>query len=151
MKEKLLKYIEDNGLMITLANMGGYKMFDKIFPNYFFPEGRINRDRIIEFLNECVEINEKREGESIIYLYDYNSDILYQEWDDEGDDESEYYQYESRIISFGTDIAYVEVWQYDDEGNMFDDAYDYVDIPLNRLDSKFLIKIFEQLWGNFKL
>jgi len=154
--DTLIKKIEEHGLTSTIKMMGGYENFDKILPDYFYPRDKkgvlkMDRDRVIEFLNECVEINQRREGESTIYLYDYHSDILFQEWDSEGDDESEYYQYESRITSIGTDIAYTETWQYDDEGNMFDDAYDYQEIRLNRLETRFLNKIFEQLWGDFKL
>ena len=141
--DALIKKIEEHGLTNTIKMMGGYENFDKVLPNYFYPRDesgvlKMDRDRVIEFLNECVEINEKREGETSIYLYDYDSDILYQEWDYEGDDNSEYYQYESRITSISTDIAFIEVWQYDDEGNMFDDAYDYTKIPLNRLENRFL-------------
>ena len=156
MKEKLLKYIKEKGLLITLANTGGYETFDKLFPEYFYSRDdnntlQINRERIINFLNECVEVNNKREDESNIYLHDYWSDIIYQSWDGEGDDENEYFSYESYIVSISTDVANIEIWKYDAEGIMFDDAYDYTQTPLNRLDNKFLIQIFEQLWGNFKL
>lgn len=154
--DALIKKIEEHGLTSTIKMMGGYENFDKVLPDYFYHRDKsgvlkMNRDRVIEFLNECVEINERLEGESIIYLYDYGSDILFQEWDGEGDKDSEFYDYESRITSIGTDIAYIEVWQYDDEGNMYDDAYDYQEMRLNILDNRFLNKIFEKLWGEFKL
>lgn len=156
MKEKLLKYIKDNGIVTTLTYMGGYETFDKIFPDYFYSRDdsntlQLNRERVINFLNECVEANQRIEDESSIYLHDYWADILYQQWDGEGDDENEYFSYESSIISISTDVANIEIWQFDEEGTMFDDAYDYKQIPLNSLDSKFLSQIFKQLWGNFKL
>ena len=150
-ENKLDALIEKYGIVKTIRNIGGYKNFDKIYPDYFYTDGSMNRERVINFLNECVEVNYKRENETYIYLYDYWDSILYQEWDGEGDDENEYFSYESRIMSISTDFANIEVWQYDEEGTMFDDAYDYGDIPLNRLDNRFLNKIFEQLWGTFKL
>ena len=156
MREKLLKYIQDKGLLTTLANMGGYETFDKIFPDYFYSRDdnsqmQMNRERVIDFLNECVEVNYRRENETSIYLYDYWDSIIYDEWTGEGDDDNEYFSYESRIMSISTDVANIEVWQYDEEGEMFDDAYEYNQIPLNRLDTRFLNKIFEQLWGTFEL
>lgn len=150
-ENKLDALIEKYGIVKTIRNIGGYKNFDKIYPDYFYPDGSMNRERVINFLNECVEVNYKRENETNIYLYDYWDSILYQEWDGEGDDENEYFSYESRIMSISTDVANIEIWQYDDEGTMFDDAYDYNDIPLNRLETRFLSKIFGQLWGTFKL
>ncbi len=81
----------------------------------------------------------------------YDSDILYQEWRGEGDDDSDYYEYESRIESVSTDIAYGSIWQYDDEGQMFDDAYDNFSIPLNRLPEKILRDVFHMLYESFKL
>ncbi len=112
---------------------------------------KFNKERAIDFINECVEVNDKREDESSIYLYDYDSDILYQEWRGEGDDDSDYYEYESRIESVSTDIAYGSIWQYDDEGQMFDDAYDNFSIPLNRLPEKILRDVFHMLYESFKL
>lgn len=155
-ENKLDALIEKYGIVKTIRNIGGYKNFDKIYPDYFYSRDdnsqmQMNRERVINFLNECVEVNYKRENETNIYLHDYWEDILYQEWDGEGDDENEYFSYESRIMSISTDVANIEIWQYDDEGTMFDDAYDYNDIPLNRLETRFLSKIFGQLWGTFKL
>lgn len=149
----ILLMIQSLGILGTIKMVGGYDNFNKAMPDYFYHRDesgtlRMDRNRIIEFLNECVEDNERIEGESYIYFSDYDGDILYQEWDGEGDDDTEYFTYESRIMSIGTDVAHLEVWQYDDEGNMFDDAHDYYDMPLNRLENKFLNKIFEQvLWG----
>jgi len=87
----------------------------------------------------------------IIYFYDYDSDsdILYQEWDGEGDDDNEFYAYESRIDSVSTDIAYGSIWQFDDKGHMFDDAYDNFEIPLNRLPEKILRDVFHMLYESF--
>ena len=155
-ENKLDALIEKYGIVKTIRNIGGYKNFDKIYPDYFYSRDdnsqmQMNRERVINFLNECVEVNYKRENETNIYLHDYWEDILYQEWDGEGDDENEYFSYESRIMSISTDVANIEIWQYDEEGTMFDDAYDYNEIPLNRLETRFLSKIFEQLWGTFKL
>ena len=146
----ILLMIQSLGILGTIKMVGGYDNFNKAMPDYFYPRDesgtlRMDRNHIIEFLNECVEANQRIEDESYIYL---DGDILYREWDGEGDDDSEYYTYESRIMSIGTDVANIEIWQYDDEGNMFDDAYDYSERPLNRLGDKFLNKIFEQvLWG----
>ena len=152
-ENKLDKIIEKYGIVKTIRNIGGYKNFDKIYPDYFYSgdTSQWDRERVINFLNECVEVNNRIENESSIYLHDYWDDILYQQWDGEGDDENEYFSYESSIISISTDVANIEIWQFDEEGTMFDDAYDYKQIPLNSLDSKFLSQIFKQLWGNFKL
>jgi len=149
-ENKIDSMIQKYGIVNTIKVLGGYKNFDKLYPDYFYSDG-VNRDNVIDYINECVELNYRREGESTIYLYDYFSDILYQEWGGEGDENNEFYSFESRLNGVSTDMVHGEVWQYDDEGNMFDDAYDSFDIPLNRLDSKFLFKIFHMLYGTFKL
>lgn len=150
-ENKIDTLIEKNGIIRTIKVLGGYKNFDKIYPDYFYSEGSLNRERVIDFLNECVEVNEKIENETNIYLYDYWDSILFQTWSDYNEDADREFQYESRISSFTTDLAHYEVWEYDEEGEMFDEAYDYGNIPLNRLENKFLSNIFNQLWGHFKL
>ena len=150
-ENKLDALIEKYGIVKTIRNIGGYKNFDKMYPDYFYSEGSINRERVINFLNECVEVNYKRERETNIYLHDYWEDILYQTWSDYNEDADRDFQYESRIMSISTDVANFEVWEYDEHGEMFDESYDYGEIPFNRLDSRFLSKIFGQLWGAFKL
>lgn len=155
-ENKLDSIIETNGILKTIKFLGGYKNFDKIYPDYFYSRDdnsqmQMNRERVINFLNECVEVNDERENESSIYLHDYWDDILYREWTDEGDEDNRYFSYESRIMSISTDFANLEVWQYDEGGDMFDEAYDYNKIPLNKLETKFLNSIFRQLWGHFKL
>ena len=149
---ELAAYLPTNKVILkTIKVLGGYKNFDKIYPDYFSSEGSMNRERVINFLNECVEVNNRIENESSIYLHDYWEDILYQTWSDYNEDAGREFQYESRIMSISTDFAHTEVWEYDEEGEMFDEAYDYNDIPLNRLETRFLSKIFGQLWGNFKI
>ena len=155
-ENKIDKIIEKYGIVKTIRNLGGYKNFDKIYPDYFYSRDdsntlQLNRERVINFLNECVEVNNRIENESSIYLHDYWEDILYQSWSDYNEDAGREFQYESRIMSISTDFAHTEVWEYDEEGEMFDEAYDYNDIPLNRLETRFLSKIFGQLWGNFKI
>jgi len=150
------KLIEKYGIVKTIKNIGGYDNFDKLVPDYFYSRDennvmKFNKERAIDFINECVEVNNRRQDESSIYLYDYNSDILYQEWDGEGDDDNEFYAYESRIESVSTDIAYGSIWQFDDEGHMFDDAYDNFQVPLNRLPEKILRDVFHMLYESFKL
>jgi len=150
-ENKIDSLIEKSGIVQTIKLLGGYKNFDKIYPDYFYSEGSLNRERVINFLNECVEVNVKIENETNIYLYDYWDSILFQTWSDYNEEAGRDFQYESRISSFTTDLAHYEVWEYDEEGEMFDEAYDYGDIALNRLENKFLFNIFNQLWGHFKL
>jgi hypothetical protein len=155
-ENKLDKLIEKYGIVKTIKNIGGYDNFDKLAPDYFYSRDennvmKFNKERAIDFINECVEVNNRRQDESSIYLYDYNSDIFYQEWDGEGDDDNEFYAYESRIESVSTDIAYGSIWQFDDEGHMFDDAYDNFQVPLNRLPEKILRDVFHMLYESFKV
>lgn len=152
-ENKLDSLIEKYGVFKTIRNIGGYKNFDKIYPDYFYSSdtSQWNSERVINFLNECVEVNNKREDETNIYLHDYWEDILYQSWSNYNEEAEREYQYESRIMSISTDVANFEVWEFDEEGEMFDESYDYGEIPLNRLETRFLSKIFGQLWGAFKL
>jgi len=152
-ENKIQSVIDRLGILKTIKTVGGYKNFDKISPDYFYDSdtSQLNRERVIDFLNECVEVNYRKENETSIYLHDYWEDILYQTWNDYNEEYGRDFQYESRIMSISTDVAHIEVWEYDKEGEMFDEAYDYDDIPLNRLESRFLSKIFGQLWGTFKL
>ena len=150
------KLIEKYGIVKTIKTIGGYDNFDKLVPDYFYSRDennvlKFNKERAIDFINECAEVNNRREDESSIYLYDYYSDIFYQEWDGEGDDDNEFYAYESRIESVSTDIAYGSIWQFDDKGHMFDDAYDNFQVPLNRLPEKILRDVFHMLYESFKV
>ena len=68
-ENKLDALIEKYGIVKTIRNIGGYKNFDKMYPDYFYSEGSINRERVINFLNECVEVNYKRERETNITIF----------------------------------------------------------------------------------
>jgi hypothetical protein len=155
-ENRLYPTIKSVGILKTIIAVGGHEIFDKLAPDYFYSRNesnimKFNTDHAIEFINECVEVNEVRENEGQIYLYEYAGDIAYEEWDGEGDDDNEYFSYESRIESVGRDMVFGSIWQIDDEGEMFDDSYDTFRVPLNELPENILKTIFHMLYGDFKL
>jgi hypothetical protein len=139
LQKKVLDSISNSGLYNTIKIMGGYNNFINFVPNYFD-----NKDHKIDLINEIVE---NVEPNGFIYFYDitqHGEDLFYYEekptWQDNNN-----HTYEHYFVNVGDEVVAVKVWEYDENGEMFDEEYDSYYIKLYKLDDKYLNKIFDVL------
>ena len=140
-KEKLIgslkQKIDTFGLIQTIKLMGGYDTFDKILPDYFS-----NREHKIDLIKAIVDNNE--DG-GYIYMYEiYGMDIKI--WEEEIEDG---HTQEDYITFVSDETVGVSVYEYDEEGEMFDEEVDGYHINLTDLKDVWLNKIFEILVGYY--
>jgi hypothetical protein len=137
MKKKLLKFIKKHGILTTIIQTGGYDNFNDIFPDYFK-----NRDHKVDLINAIVDNNE--DGD-YIYMYEINGmDIKI--WEEEIEDG---HTQEDYITFVGDETVGVSVYEYDEEGDMYDEEIDGYNIKLTQLKEVWLNKIFEILVGYY--
>ena len=137
MEDKKIQYLENNiskkGLFRTIEFMGGFNAFDKHYPNYFD-----NKEKKIELINDIC----KNEDGERIYFYEINyEDIVI----DERFDEDTQHSIVQHITWIEPNNISIEEWEYDEEGEMFDEYYDRFSFPTSKLDESVINKIFEIL------
>ena len=136
-ESKVNSVIEKNGIFTTIKMFGGYERFQKLLPNYFS-----NRDHKVNLINEIVN-DEEPDGYIDFYNID-ETDIKI--WEEEVDDG---HTQEDCINRVGDETVGVSVWEYDEDGEMYDDAADRYYIKLTQLDEKWLNKVFEILVNHY--
>ena len=137
LKENLLKLIEKFGVY-TAIKMIGYEKFNSIYPEYFK-----NKWDKIELLNEIIS-NGEEEDNGTIRLDEIGSEILIRTENlDEG------HTLEHYIDFIGKDMCGVTVWEYDEEGEMYDEYYDTYDIWLEDLKTPIFNQIFDMVLKTF--
>lgn len=132
---KILDKIEDDGLLNTIKYVGGYETFSIIVPDYLN-----TKQHKIDLINDIVEENDNR-----IYLHEigYETIMIHERKLDDG------HSLEHHIEFIERDVAGVAIWEYDEDGEMFDDMYDTYDIYLEELNKSILNKLFEKLVTEF--
>jgi hypothetical protein len=137
MDDKKIQYLENNiskkGLFRTIEFMGGFDSFDKHYPNYFD-----NKEKKIELIND---ICKNEDGERIYFYEITGNDIMI----DERFDEDTQHSIVRHITWVEPNNVSIEEWEYDEEGEMFDDIYDRFSFPTSKLDESFINIIFEML------
>lgn len=137
LKENLLKLIDKFGALGTI-NRIGYEKFNSIYPDYFK-----NKWDKIELLNEIIS-NGEEEDYGTIRLDEIGEDILIRTENlDEG------HTLEHHIDYLIKDRCGVTVWEYDEEGLMFDEYYDTYEIWLEDLKTPILNQIFDMVLKTF--
>ena len=143
---KLMGMIDNNGLLNTIKFMGGYDNFITLLPDYFD-----SRQSKIELIIEIIGLDEQHPvygGGGRIYLHELGSDILYDQFD--GDDGHTFESYIDFIENYNDNLfAHVTVWEFDEDGQMYDEYYDDYDVRVNKLETKYLNKLFEMLVNNY--
>lgn len=143
---KLMGMIDNNGLLNTIKFMGGYDNFITLLPDYFD-----SRQSKIELIIEIIGLDEQHPvygGGGRIYLHELGSDILYDQFD--GDDGHTFESYIDYIENYNDNLlAHVTVWEFDEDGQMYDEYYDDYDVRVNKLETKYLNKLFEMLVNNY--
>ena len=139
--EKLRNLLEvklkENGPLNVIKFVGGYSNFGEILPEYF-----TDRDNKVKLINDIVN-DEEPDGYIDFYNID-ETDIKI--WEEEVDDG---HTQEDCINRVGDETVGVSVWEYDEDGEMYDDAADRYYIKLTQLDEKWLNKVFEILVNHY--
>ena len=139
---KLMGMIDNNGLLNNIKFMGGYDNFITLLPDYFD-----SRESKIDLIKEIIGLDEQHPvygGGGRIYLSEVDSDILYDEFD--GDDGHTFESYIDFIENYNDNLfAHVTVWEFDEDGQMYDEYSDDYDVRVNRLETKYLNKLFDLL------
>ena len=145
---KMMSMIDNNGLLNTIKFMGGYDNFITLLPDYFD-----SRQSKIELIIEIIKFDEEHPvygGGGRIYLSELDGgEILYDKFDGKNLEDRDGHTFESYIdfVEYfrGKLFAHVSVWEFDEDGQMYDEYYDEYDIEISKLETKYLNKLFEIL------
>ena len=136
LQKTILDHISTFGIMDTIKMVGGFGSFDKILPNYFS-----KNSHKIDLINQLVSDNDP---DGYIYFYELiNTDISLGSVDsyDNGDGHT----FEEYMISVGEGSVQISVYEYDEDGDMFDEHADSYYVSLGKLPDNELNKVFEIL------
>jgi hypothetical protein len=135
-QKTILGYISENGILETIKMIGNIESFNEIFPDYFSKSS--NK---IELINELVNANHP---DGYIYFYDILGRDVYLGSDD-AYDSGDGHTFEEYMIGVGDGSVRLNVFRYDEDGNMYDDAVDDYFLPLKKLSDDLLNLTFESL------
>ncbi len=136
LKETLLGYISTVGVLETIKMVGDIDIFNEIVPDYFS-----RNSNKIELINELVNANHP---DGYIYFYDILGRDVYLGSDD-AYDSGDGHTFEEYMIGVGDGSVRVNVFRYDEDGNMFDESVDDYFLPLKKLSDDLLNLTFESL------
>jgi hypothetical protein len=135
-QKTILGYISENGILETIKMIGDISSFNEIFPDYFSKSS--NK---VELINELVNAIDP---DGYIYFYELiNSDISLGQVDsyDNGDGHT----FEEYILSVGDGSVQIGVYEYDEDGDMYDESVDSYRVSLGKLPDNELNKVFKVL------
>ena len=133
MNEKVTQLIDKVGIFKTIKLMGGYNNFDNLFPDYF--SDKEHKGLLISGIVNHFE------PDGFIYFYELQVDDI-KIWEEEIEDGHTIEEY---INSVGDESVGVTVWEYDEDGEMYDEERDAYHIKLTQLKEVWLNKVFELL------
>ena len=135
LQKTILDYISTVGILETIKMVGDIENFNKILPNYFS-----KNSHKIDLINQLVTEN------AYVYINFYeliNSDIPLGQVDsyDNGDGHT----FEEYMISVGDGSVQIRVYEFDEDGDMYDESVDNYHVSLGKLPDNELNKVFEIL------
>ncbi len=136
LQKTILDHISTFGIMDTIKMVGGFGSFDKMLPDYFS-----KNSHKIDLINQIVTDNSH---DSFIPFYELtNMDISLGQVDsyDNGDGHT----FEEYMISVGDGSVQISVYEYDEDGDMYDEYVDNYHVSLGKLPDNELNKVFEIL------
>ena len=136
LKETLMGYISTVGVLETIKMVGDIDIFNEIIPDYFS-----KKSNKIELINELVNANNPN---GYIYFYDILGRDVYLGTDD-AYDSGDGHTFEEYMIGVGDGSVRINVFRYDEDGNMFDESVDNYFLPLKKLSDDLLNLTFESL------
>jgi len=147
LQENLLGYISTVGILDTIKMVGDINNFNKILPGYFDKNSH-KIDLINELVNNIDPYNDIYFNNIIGRDFYLDSDDVY----DSGDyDSGDGHTFEEYIISVGDGSVRVNTYEFDEDGNMFDDSAGYYFLPLKKLSDDLLNLVFESLVSYYLL
>jgi hypothetical protein len=135
--EKLRNLLEvklkENGPLNVIKFVGGYSNFGEILPEYF-----TDRDNKVKLINDIVN---DVEPDGHIYIYELDGEDI-KIWEEAVEDGHTQEHYINRV---GDETVGVSVWEYDEDGEMYDEEVDGYYIKLGKLQDKWLNEVFDKL------
>ena len=140
LQKTILGYISTAGILETIKMVGDIEIFNEILPNYFS-----KNSHKIDLINQLVSDNNP---DGVIHFYELiNSDILLGQVDsyDNGDGHT----FEEYMLSVGDGSVQISVYEYDEDGHMYDEYVDNYYVSLGKLPDNELNKVFKVLVGHY--
>ena len=132
-QKKILDCVDDYGLYDTIKIIGGYEVFNNILPDYF--DDRINKIKLI------LDITKEEGTNGIVWFCDisrHNEDIFY--FKEGYEDKHTLEHFITRVAQNGSVGIYV--YEYDENGEMYDEYYPRYYININKLEDKYINEMF---------
>jgi hypothetical protein len=136
LKQTLKQAVEEFGILETIKMVGDFNFFNEKLPDYFS-----KKSHKIDLINELVIDNDP---DGYIYFYELiNSDISLGQVDsyENGDGHT----FEQYILSVGDGSVLISIYEYDEEGDMYDESVDSYRVSLGKLPYNELNKVFKVL------
>ena len=141
LQENLLGYISTVGVLDTIKMVGDIDNFNKILPGYFDKNSH-KIDLINELVNNIDPYND-------IYFNNIGGDFYL--GSDDAYDSGDGHTFQEYIISVGDGSVRVNTYEFDEDGNMFDDSAGFYFLPLKKLSDDLLNLVFESLVSYYLL
>ena len=132
-EKKMMEFISNNGILYVIDFLGGMNNFTKKLPEYF-----TSVENKLKLIKEIVKegIEKEEWGDYILY----NEIIIKEELDPETNNE-----FITSISSMDLNEVKIDVYEYDEEGFMYDEPVDSYYETYEELGEITIIKIFEEL------
>ena len=140
LQKTILDYISTVGILETIKMVGDIENFNEILPNYFS-----KNSHKIDLINQLVSDNNP---DGVIHFYELiNMDISLGQVDsyDNGDGHT----FEEYMLSVGDGSVQISVYEYDEDGDMYDEYVDNYYVSLGKLPDNELNKVFKVLVGHY--
>lgn len=137
LQKTILDHISTFGIMDTIKMVGGFGSFDKILPDYFS-----KNSHKIDLINQIVTDNDPNTDGNIYFYELINTDISL---GSVSYDNSDGHTFEEYMISVGEGSVQISVYEYDEDGHMYDEYVDNYYVSLGKLPDNELNKVFEVL------
>jgi hypothetical protein len=131
-QEKILNSVDDYGLYDTIKMIGGYEVFNDILPDYF--DDRINKIKLI------LDITKEEGDDGLIWFYEisrHHEDIFYFE---QGYEDKHTLEHFITLVDQNGSVR-VSVYEYDENGEMYDEYHQRYYIKINKLENEYINKM----------
>ena len=140
LQKTILDYISTVGILESIKMVGDIEIFNEILPNYFS-----KNSHKIDLINQLVN---DIDPDGYIYFYELiNSDSSLGQVDsyDHGDGHT----FEEYMLSVGDGSVQISIYEYDEDGDMYDESVDSYRVSLGKLPDNELNKVFKVLVGHY--
>ena len=139
-RTNLMGSIDRLGLLRTIKALGGLFNFEKLLPDYFN-----SKQHKIDLINELIDADKESEGR--IYLYEISTPnislIIGREESSSGSNLQRELDYVEK------NVVGITIWEYDGDGNINDEPWDFYDVYLEDLKNITLDTIFRVMVNHY--